>query len=175
MPNDSFNSKDEINIINKLLSKLYGSVLDDIDDKIEVWIIGNKDKDFFNSRVEIPMREHRILDPIDELPISEYREVQHIAVVNYKFSIATNVTREFLYGNTDYDVSEFLTWVIIRLKNKFPKKKVRFIKNEVNEKYDKENNNIELLQKRKQTRDYYTELIKCNGNKYLKPDLQLII
>jgi len=46
LPNDSFNSKYEINIINKLLSKLYDSVLDDIDDKIEVWIIGNKDKDF---------------------------------------------------------------------------------------------------------------------------------
>ena len=51
LPNDSFNSKYEINIINKLLSKLYDSVLDDIDDKIEVWIIGNKDKDFFNSKV----------------------------------------------------------------------------------------------------------------------------
>ena len=36
MPNDSFNSKDEINIINKLLSKLSRSILDDIDDKIEV-------------------------------------------------------------------------------------------------------------------------------------------
>jgi len=166
MPNDSFNSKDEINIINKLLSKLSRSILDDIDDKIEVWIIGNKDKDFFNSRVEIPMREHRILDPIDELPISEYREVQHIAVVNYKFSIATNVTREFLYGNTDYDVSDFITWVIRRLKNKFPKKKVRLVVNEVKEKYDKENNHIELLQKIKQTRYYYTGLIKSNGNKY---------
>lgn len=112
------------------------------------------------------MREHRILDPIDELPISEYREVQHIAVVNYKFSIATNVTREFLYGNTDYDVSDFITWVIRRLKNKFPKKKVRLVVNEVKEKYDKENNHIELLQKIKQTRYYYTGLIKSNGNKY---------
>jgi len=166
MPNDSFNSKYEINIINKLLSKLSRSMLDDIDDKIEVWKIGNKDKDFFNSRVEIPMREHRILDPIDELPISEYREVQHIAVVNYKFSVAADVTREFLYGNTDYDVSEFITGVIRRLKIKFPKKKVRLVKNEIKEKYDKESNHIELLQKRKQTRDYYTELIKCNGNKY---------
>jgi len=166
MPNDSFNSKYEINIINKLLSKLSRSMLDDIDDKIEVWIIGNKDKDFFNSRVEIPMREHRILDPIDELPISEYREVQHIAVVNYKFSVAADVTRESLYGNTDYDVSEFITGVIRRLKNKFPKKKVRLIKDEVKEKYDKESNNIEQLQKRKQTRDYYSDLIKCNENKY---------
>ena len=39
------------------------------------------------------MREHRVLDPIDELSISEYREVQHIAVVNYKFSVAADVTR----------------------------------------------------------------------------------
>jgi len=71
-----------------------------------------------------------------------------------------------LYGNTDYDVSEFITGVIRRLKNKFPKKKVRLVKNEIKEKYDKENNHIELLQKRKQTRYYYTELIKSNGNKY---------
>jgi len=166
IPSESFNSKYEINIINQLLPKLYDSVLDDIDDKIEVWILGNKDKDFFNSKVAIPMREHRVLDPRNELPISEYREVLHIAVVNYKFSIAADVTREFLYGNTDNDLSEFITWVIRRLKNKFPKKKVRLDKNEIKEKYDKENNNIELLQKRKQTRDYYTELIKCNGNKY---------
>ena len=34
------------------------------------------------------------------------------------------------------------------------------------EKYDKENNHIELLQKIKQTRYYYTGLIKSNGNKY---------
>ncbi len=66
--NDSFNSKYEINIINKLLSKLYGSVLDDIDDKIEVWIIGNKDKDFFNNQVEIPIKEHIVLDPFDVKP-----------------------------------------------------------------------------------------------------------
>ena len=71
-----------------------------------------------------------------------------------------------MYGNTDYDVSEFITGVIRRLKNKFPKKKVRLVKNEIKEKYDKENNHIELLQKRKQTRYYYTELIKSNGNKY---------
>jgi len=166
MPNDSFNSKYEINIINKLLSKLYGSVLDDIDDKIEVWIIGNKDKDFFNNQVEIPIKEHIVLDPFDELPIAEYREVLHLAVVNYKFSIAANATREFLYGNTDYDLFDFITGVIRRLKNKFPKKKVRLVKNQVKEKYDKENNHIELLQKRKQTRYYYTGLIKCNGNKY---------
>ncbi len=140
-------------------------MLDDIDDKIEVWIIGNKDKDFLNSQVEIPIKEQIVLDPFDELPIAEYRDVLHIAVVNYKFSIAANATREFLYGNTDYDVSEFITGVIRRLKSKFPKRKVRLVINEVKEKYDKENSNIELLQKRKQTRDYYTGLIKCNKNK----------
>jgi hypothetical protein len=141
-------------------------MLDDIDDKIEVWIIGNNDKYFFNSNVEIPMREHRVLDPIDELPISEYRELQHIAVVNYKFGKDTNLKREFLYGNTDYDVSEFITGVISRLRNKFPKKKVRLVDNKVIEKYYKEDSNIDLLTTRKQTRDYYPDFVQCNSTKY---------
>ena len=48
MPSESFQSNQEVNILNKFFASSYKSLLDDIDDKIEVWIIGNKDKDFFN-------------------------------------------------------------------------------------------------------------------------------
>jgi len=133
IPNESFHNENEVNIINKLLSKLSESALDDIDDKIELWLIGNKDKDFFSSQVDIPMREHRVIDPMDELPIPEYREVQHVAIVNYKLSVEANLIKEFFYGNTDYDVTDFVTSVVARLRNKFPKTKAGFIKNNLKE------------------------------------------
>ncbi len=59
IPSESFNTRDEVSIINKLLVSLSESMLDRIDDRVEVWIIGNKDTGFFNRLINVPISEER--------------------------------------------------------------------------------------------------------------------
>jgi hypothetical protein len=138
MPNDSFNSKYEINIINKLLSKLSRSMLDDIDDKIEVWIIGNKDQEFFEKQTEHAYDENRVLDPIDHLPIGRHRKLRHIAVINHKNDLNSDLRSEIIYANSDFDVSDFVQIVINLLLRQYPKKKIDQQNNSTTGKRDSE-------------------------------------
>ncbi|HSG30190.1 MAG TPA: hypothetical protein VLB82_01450 [Thermodesulfobacteriota bacterium] len=94
IPNESFADSNDVKVANKLLSHLADNLLDEIDDNIEVWIIGNKDKDFFNKQINIPMKKRRVLDPFDQLPISDFRQLHHVSIVISKID-RTDIVREY--------------------------------------------------------------------------------
>ncbi len=139
IPNESFVDSNDVKVANKLLSRLADNLLDEIDDNIEVWIIGNKDKDFFNKQINIPMKKQRVLDPFDQLPISDFRQLHHVSIVILKID-RTDIVKEYYYGNTDYNITDFITALIKRLGNQFPKNKVNIKNNRQEDKYIKEQN-----------------------------------
>ena len=47
VPNESFQNKNEIKSINNFLYKNAKVLLEEIDDQTEIWIIRNKDQEFF--------------------------------------------------------------------------------------------------------------------------------
>ncbi len=47
VPNESLEDKEEIKRINNYLYKNSEFLLEKIDDQTEIWIIGNKDEEFF--------------------------------------------------------------------------------------------------------------------------------
>jgi len=47
VPNESFQNKNEIKSINNYFNKNAKVLLEQIDDQTEIWIIGNKDQEFF--------------------------------------------------------------------------------------------------------------------------------
>jgi len=123
VPNESFQNKNEISSINKLLSRNATVLLEEIDDQTEIWIIGNKDQEFFDKQTEQAFIENRVLDPIDKLPVSRYKKLKHIAVINHEIDIHSELYKETIYANSDHDVSDFVAIVINLLKHKYPKKK----------------------------------------------------
>jgi len=133
IPDESFQNKQEIH--NIFLMNEVDSLLDDIDEKIEVWIIGNNDTEFFDNQTKPLLKEEIILDPADGLPVSEHRGLQHIAVINYNGDDTEQITREYTFGNTDYAIYDFVVIVLSLLKTKFPKKKPNELTGNIDKKY----------------------------------------
>ena len=52
VPNESFQNKNEIKSINNYFNKNAKVLLEQIDDQTEIWIIGNKDQEFFKKQTE---------------------------------------------------------------------------------------------------------------------------
>ncbi|NIP31931.1 MAG: hypothetical protein GTN99_10710 [Candidatus Dadabacteria bacterium] len=129
VPNESFESRSEIKCINNYLYKNSELLLKEIDDRTEIWIIGNKDKDFFNKQTEQAFLENKVLDPIDGLPISKHRNIHHIAVINHKYDNNDNLNLETIYANSDFDVVDFINIVINLLRQKYPKNKMQSTEN----------------------------------------------
>jgi len=144
IPNESFNFKSEIKCVNKLLINNSEAFLRQIDDSVEMWIIGDKDKDFFDVLTKKPLEEKRVLDPGDGIPVAEYKKIQHIAVIYCNGDDIEPITREYIFGNTDYDVYDFVLIVLNLLKTKFPKKNPNELTDNIDKQYmfRNSNNNI---------------------------------
>lgn len=121
VPNESFDNKNEIKSINNYLYKNAKVLLDQIDDQTEIWIIGNRDKEFFNKQTEQAFIENRVLDPMDNFPINKHRKLRHIAVINHKYDSSAELNTEIIYANSDFDVTDFTNIVINLLKIQYPK------------------------------------------------------
>jgi len=132
IPNESFESKYEVKSINNYLYKHANILLEDIDDQTEIWIIGNKDKDFFTNQTVQAFEEDRVLDPLDNLPVPRYRQIHHIAVINHKYGPNSQLNAEIIYANCDHEVAEFVAMVINILKSTYPRngsdKKLKIVK-----------------------------------------------
>jgi len=124
VPNESFQNKNEIKRINNYFNKNAKVLSEQIDDQTEIWIIGNKDQEFFKKQTEQAYNENRVLDPIDNLPIGKHRKLQHIAVINHKHDVNSDLRSEIIYANSDFDVLDFVQIVINLLKQKYPKEKI---------------------------------------------------
>jgi hypothetical protein len=130
VPNESFENKDEIKSINNYLYKNDQVLLEEIDDQTEIWIIGNKDQEFFEKQTEQAYTENRVLDPMDNIPIGKHRTLQHIAVINHKFDSNSDLNSEIIYANSDFDIADFVHIVIDILKKQYPKNKANAANNE---------------------------------------------
>ena len=124
VPNESFQNENEIKSINNYLYKNAKVLLEEIDDQTEIWIIGNKDQEFFKKQTEQAYNENRVLDPIDNLPVGKHRKLQHIAVINHKHDVNSDLRSEIIYANSDFDLLDFVQIVINLLKQKYPKEKI---------------------------------------------------
>ena len=124
VPNESFQNKNEIKSINDYFNKNAKVLLEQIDDQTEIWVIGNKDQEFFKKQTEQAYNENRVLDPIDNLPIGKHRKLQHIAVINHKHDVNSDLRSEIIYANSDFDALDFVQIVINLLKQKYPKEKI---------------------------------------------------
>lgn len=138
VPNESFQKKNEIKSINNYLYRNAKVLLEEIDDQTEIWIIGNKDQEFFEKQTEHAYDENRVLDPIDSLPIGRHRKLRHIAVINHKHDLDSDLRSEIIYANSDFDVSDFVQIVINLLRSKYPKKKIDQQNNSTTGKRDSE-------------------------------------
>ncbi len=123
VPNESFQNQSEIKSINRFLSRNTDVLLEEIDDQTEIWIIGNKDEDFFKKQTEQAFKENRVLDPVDKLPVPKYKKLQHIAVINHKLDPNSDKHTEIIFANSDHDISDFVHIVIDILKQRYPKNK----------------------------------------------------
>jgi len=124
VPNESFQNKNEIKSINNYLYKNAKVLLEEIDDQTEIWIIGNKDQEFFEKQTEQAYGESRVLDPTDNLPVGRHHRLQHIAVINHKNDPDSDLRSEIIYANSDFDISDFVQIVIKLLLRQYPKKKI---------------------------------------------------
>lgn len=121
VPNESFQNRDEVRIINKILYDNIETLYNYIDENIEIWIIGNKDQEFLQKLTQAALDQNQIYDPFDELPVSQYRRLLHVAVINQRRASIEELTRETIYGNIDYNIYDFVRSLFYRLMTKFPK------------------------------------------------------
>jgi len=121
IPNESFQTKNEVNIINKILYDNMETLYNYVDESIEIWILGNKDQKFLDKLIQTALKQNRIYDPFDELPINQHRDLLHVAVINHNITCLKDITRETIYGNVDYNIHDFVRSLIFRLVSKFPK------------------------------------------------------
>lgn len=120
MPNDSF-QKEDISIIKKIISDFGQSVLEDIDNNLEAWIIGDKDEVFFKKKIHSAIKHKSIIDPFDELPCNKTVKLRHIAVINNCSKSGKGI--EAVYGNSQRELYDFASCVFFRLANEFPSNK----------------------------------------------------
>ena len=122
IPNESFQNGNEVKIINNLLYDNIDTLNNYIDESIEIWIIGNRDEEFLDSLTRTAFSQNRIYDPFDELPVSQHRKLQHVAVITNNNQNLKEISKETIYGNVDYNIYDFVRSLIFRLVTKFPKK-----------------------------------------------------
>ncbi len=120
MPNVSFQEED-ISIINKIISDFGQSVLEDIDNNLEAWIIGDKDEVFFKKKFHSAIKHRSIIDPFDELPCNKTVKFRHIAVINKCSKNGKGI--EAVYGNSQRELYDLASCVFFRLANEFPSDK----------------------------------------------------
>lgn len=154
IPNESFQSQNEVKIINRILCDNIETLYNYIDESIEIWILGDKDQEFLEKITETALSENRIFDPFDELPVSQHRRLLHVAVINHNKTDLKEITRETIYGNVDYNIYDFIRTLIFRLVSKFPKNldNTREGLDEINKfcnekfRYGDKNNNFDPIQ-----------------------------
>lgn len=120
MPDESFVYEDDLAIVNKAISLISFTVFEEIDDRLEIRILGNKDKDIFTKQTEQAYKENRVLDTLDSLPVPRYKQIQHIAVINHKYGSNSELNVDIIYANCDYEVPEFVEIVINILVDTYP-------------------------------------------------------
>lgn len=109
MPPSSFSNKERVilsNIIN-----MHSDLIDKIGEIAEVCVIGRSDKDdeFWNENVLNDDKE--IIDPFDGLPVLNNENLTHFCVV----SIKPWNNQELYFGNNNFELSEFVRVVLIRV------------------------------------------------------------
>ncbi|MGI9535330.1 MAG: hypothetical protein ACR2NW_10310, partial [Thermodesulfobacteriota bacterium] len=88
-------------------------LLDKIDEMVRVWII-NKDN---SSLWELAIDEGKVINPMDEKPISNGSDVKQIIVV----SRIGDGDDQVLYGSNDCDVNDFVKNVLENLTSVYPR------------------------------------------------------
>ncbi len=117
MPFESFESEKDKGEVREILSKC-SRLIEHIDDRVQITVIGRKDRDFWDEQIAIPLQNKRILDPKIERPIHPSQEITHLAVVTTK----TESEEGYLYGNTGAKLFDFTRAVILKTLARFPKK-----------------------------------------------------
>ena len=119
MPPNSFSSSDEMKQL-PVINNMYKRLLDRIDENVDIWIIGNGDKDFWDTNINTPHHLNKILNPVDLFPMNPKREIKHIGMITHK----NNEDISILFGNNDDILSVFVLSVINRAIRMFPKVKI---------------------------------------------------
>ena len=110
---------DEHHLIQKIFRSYSESVLKEIDENVEVWIVGNENTSFFNDIIT-KLKDNTITNPFDNVPISIGPELKHIAVVYYNRKQSDKVQDKIVYGNREGNLYDFASCVIFRVKELFP-------------------------------------------------------
>ena len=114
-------NNDELHLIQKIFSSYSESVLKEIDENVEVWIIGNQNSSFFNDIIG-RLKNNTITNPFKNIPINISPELKHLAVIYYNRKQSEKVQDKIVYGNKEGNLYDFASCVIYRVKEMFPQK-----------------------------------------------------
>jgi len=114
-------NNDEHHLIQKIFSSYSESVLKEIDENVEVWIIGNQNSSFFNDIIG-RLKNNTITNPFNNIPINISPELKHLAVIYYNRKQSEKVQDKIVYGNKEGNLYDFVSCVIYRVKEMFPQK-----------------------------------------------------
>jgi len=117
MPLQSFESEEDKGQVKGIHSK-YSRLLEHIDDKVQITIIGRGNRSFWDEQITLPLQNKKILDPKIERPLHPSQEIIHLAVVTTKIK----GEQDYLYGNTGAKLFDFVRAVIFKTLIHFPKK-----------------------------------------------------
>ena len=118
MPPHSFETKEEVKQIPVIISKL-SDLMEQVDDDVEIWVIGNstRDREFWVRRVDSLFKKRLVLNPYDNRPVNPHRILTHLATVVVKLGDE----KEYIYGNTEDTLFEFVRAVILRAIQMYPR------------------------------------------------------
>ena len=94
--------------------------LKEIDENIEVWILGNENASLFKDILK-RLSNNTISNPIDNSPLQINNELKHLAVVYYNRKESDDKVKDkIVYGNQDGSLYEFASCVIKKIRELFP-------------------------------------------------------
>lgn len=120
-PVESFRNKNDIKNLNEILVKYSDTLFHAIDDKVEIWVFGNKDRQFINILTQLAIQQRRVIDPSNQLPILDDENLQFIALINHESLEDSTVYNESIYGTVNCNLNDFISLLIYRLTMKYPK------------------------------------------------------
>ncbi len=110
---------DEHHMIQQIFASYSESVLKEIDENVEVWIIGNENETFFKDIIN-RLKDNTITNPFNNIPVKISPDLKHLAVVYYNRKQSDKVQDKLVYGNAEGSLFDFASRVIFKVKEMFP-------------------------------------------------------